>query len=178
MRDLVERVRAAFGLVFASRGYRLLAGGLFVAFLTLYLFLLPGAYTGGIIGWVSLRFLTPTLVFFSLLLAALVSLSLTFSVYGFRTAAAARGHGASLLSVVTSIMPGLLCCTPVVPTVLALLGASTPTIFGLSGRIQGIFATYEVHFLAAAALLLVYALHRNIGQLFRACPRELAGRTA
>ncbi len=166
---MLERFADAFRLVFATRGYRLLAIILFLAFLTLYLFLLPGAYTGGIVGWASLRFLTPTLIFFSFLLSVLVSLSLTFSVYGFRVAASAKGQGASLLSVITSILPGVLCCTPVVPTLLALAGASTPTIFGLSGRIQGIFATYEVHFLVAAALLLLYALHRSVGHLFRSC---------
>ena len=175
---MIERYASAMTLVYRGAGYRLLTLGLFLAFLTLYLFLLPGAYTGGIIGWVSLRFLTPTLIFFAVLLSLLVSLSLTFSVYGFRGAASAKGQGASLLSVATSILPGLLCCTPLVPTLLALAGASTPTIFGLSGRIQGIFATYEVHFLAAAALLLLYALHRSVGHLFRACPATAAERPA
>ncbi len=172
---MIERFRDAFRMVFAGAAYRWLAGTLFLGFLVLYLFLLPGAYTGGIIGWVSLRFLTPTLLFFAVLLSLLVSLSLTFSVYGFRVAASAKGQGASLLSVLASILPGLLCCTPVVPTLLAILGASTPTIFGLSGRIQGIFATYEVHFLVAAALLLVYALHRSVDHLFRSCRLRPSG---
>jgi len=165
----VSHVTDAMRLVFARRGYRLLFGLLFAGFLAFYAVALPAAYTGGRMGWISLRFLTPTLGLFALLLSALVALSLTFSAYGFRQAASLT-QGSGAVSIVLSLLPSLLCCTPVVPTALALLGASATTIFTVGGRIQGIFATYEFHFLSAAALLLLYAVHRGARQLQASCP--------
>ena len=49
--------------------------------------------------------------------------------------------------------------TPVVPTVFAFLGGSTPQIFGFGGRIQGFVATYEIVILMVALALMVFALH-------------------
>ena len=50
----------------------------------------------------------------------------------------------------SSLSPAGICCTPIVPSLLALAGASTPQIFGLTGRIQGFFATYELPILVFA----------------------------
>ncbi len=46
---------AALRLVFQDRSYRYLALGTFALALTLYVFTLPAAYTGGVIGLISLR---------------------------------------------------------------------------------------------------------------------------
>jgi len=170
-------------LVFRQRGYLALGLLLFLGLLTLYLFLLPGAYTGGRIGLISLRYLNGPLIFFAVALAAAASLTLTFNVYGFRAASIKRvqgggaGTGVGLASLLASVLPTMLCCTPLVPTALALLGASTPTIFGMTGKIQGFFATYELHFLTAALLLLGYALHRSVRHLTTSCglPRPQPG---
>jgi hypothetical protein len=50
-----------------------------------------------------------------------------------------------------------------------LILASAPTIFGLTGKIQGFFATYELHILTGALLLLGYALQRSASSLIRSC---------
>ena len=47
----------AMTLVLRVRHYRFLALGLFALALTLYVFTLPAAYTGGVIGLVSLHYL-------------------------------------------------------------------------------------------------------------------------
>jgi len=159
-------------LVFRQRGYRVLALGLFLGLFAFYLFVLPGAYTGGRIGLVSLRYLNGPLVFFAVTLAAAASLTLTFNVYGFRAVSASvkrAGTGVGLASLLASVLPTMLCCTPLIPTALALLGASTPTIFGVTGKVQGFFAAYELPILAGALALLLYALYRSAGQLTRAC---------
>jgi len=165
-------------LVFRQRGYRALGLLLFSGLFVLYLFLLPGAYTGGRIGLISLRYLNGPLISFAVALAAAASLTLTFNVYGFRAASkrvqgSGAGTGVGLASLLASVLPTMLCCTPLVPTALALLGASTPTIFGVTGKIQGFFAAYELPILAGALMLLLYALYRSVGQLSRACSVKL-----
>lgn len=165
-----SHVSAATGMVLRLSGYRLLALVLFAVGATAYAFTLPASYTGGVIGWVSLRQLTPELGFFAVALAALLSLVLTLNVYGLRASVRQRGKSLGLGAVVASILPAGLCCTTVVPSVLALLGASTPQIFGLSGRIQGIFALYAWAFLSASLLLLLFALHLVARNLQGSCP--------
>ncbi len=173
---VVERYRMVWATVFAGHRYRILALLLFVAFALFYLVTLPATFTGGRIGWVSLRFLTPTLAAFAVALAAAAALTFTLAVYGFRTAAATGARGTGLLGGVVAILPSMLCCTPVIPTLLALLGASTPTLFTLSGRIQGFFATWEIPILTFALLLLLGALHRTVLRLSGSCARRPAVR--
>ncbi len=169
MVDMMDRYRFVLGAVFSQRPYRLLALGLSVAFILFYLMALPATFTGGRIGWVRLQFLTPTFAVFALALGLLAGLTFTLAIYGFRAAAAARGQGTGVVGTVLAILPSMVCCTPLVPTLLALLGASTPTIFALTGRIQGFFATYEIPILTAALLMLAYALHRTVMRLGTGC---------
>ncbi len=174
MYEIADRYRIVFRSVFHERRYRRLALVLFVLLAAFYLSVLPATFTGGYVGWVSLRFLTPTLAFFALALAAAAALTFTLAVHGFRTAAGAGARGTGVLGGVLAILPSMLCCTPVIPTLLALLGATTPTLFTLSGRIQGFFATWEIPLLAAALLLLLGALHRTVLRLSGSCARRPA----
>ncbi len=155
----------AVGLVFHARPYRYLALGFFASALTLYVFTLPAVYTGGVIGLISLRYLNAELLFFAIALAALLSLALTLNIYAFRASQRRRGTGVTFGAALSSLLPAGVCCTPLVPTLLAILGASTPQIFGLTGRIQGVFATYEPLFLSFALILLLFSLRlvtRNV----------------
>ena len=163
-------LRGGVGLALRSGGYRFLALVLFLVALTVYAFTLPASYTGGVIGLVSLQQMTVELAFFSIAVSALLSLVLTLIVYAARASLGRRGGALSLGAVAASLLPATLCCTPVVPTVLALVGASTPQIFGLSGRIQGIFAIYQPLFLALALALLLFALNLAARNVMGFCP--------
>ena len=149
----------AIGLVFGLSAYRRLALVIFVPALTLYAFGLPVSYTGGTIGLVSLRLLTPALALLSLALAAALSLALTMTVFAYRATADRRSCGLTAGAMLSSLLPTSLCCTPVVPTLLALAGASTPRIFSLAGPVQGFFATYELPILVMALALMLSATH-------------------
>lgn len=151
-------VLSALGAVFRARGYRYLALGLFLPALAFYLVTLPATYTGGAVGWAALRYLNGELVFAALLLALLLSLVLALEVYSVRAALRRRGTGLSVGAVLASLAPSSVCCTSLVPSVLAALGASTPQVFRLAGRIQGTVARSEPLFLALSALLLLAAL--------------------
>ena len=160
----------AMRLVFGARPYRYLAAALFALALALYAFTLPAVYTGGVIGLISLRYLTPELLFFSVALAALLSLALTLNVYAFRASVRKAGRGLTLGALTSSLLPASVCCTPLVPTLLAVAGASTPQIFGLTGRVQGLFVTYEPLILTLALVLLVFSLRLAGRSILGACP--------
>ena len=157
-------------LVLHARPYRYLALGVFALALTLYVFTLPAAYTGGVVGLISLRYLDAQLFSFSIALAALLSLALTLNVYAFRASARQRSGGLTLGALLSSLAPASVCCTPLVPTLLAIFGATTPQIFGLTGRIQGLFATYEPLILAFALILLIFSVRLGARSVLGFCP--------
>lgn len=162
---------AAAELVMRVSAYRVLTVCLFVPLLAVYLFTLPAVYTGGVVGLISLRYLNGELVFFSVALAGFLSLTLSLNIYAFRASIRGRGRGtgASLGALVSSLLPSSVCCTSLVPSLLAVLGASTPQIFGLTGRIQGFFATYETAFLGGALLLVLISLRLAAKNTLRSC---------
>ena len=169
MRKSLMSLIGAVSLVLHQRPYRYLALGLFTLALTVYVFTLPGAYTGGVIGLISLRYLTAELLFFAIALSVLLSLALTLNIYAFRASLRQRGSGLTFGAVIASLLPAGICCTPLVPTLLAILGASTPQIFGLTGRIQGVFATYEPLFLSFALILLLLSLRLAARNVLGSC---------
>ena len=160
----------AVGLVLEAPPYRYLALAVFALAFTLYAFTLPTVYTGGVVGLISLSYLNAELLFFSIALAALLSLALTLNIYAFRVSIRRRSGSLGLAGVFSSFLPATICCTPVVPTLLAILGASTPQIFGLTGQIQGFFATYELLILAFALVLLIVSLRLATRSILGACP--------
>ena len=168
---------SAIRLVLQSQPYRYLTLGFFVFALTAYVFTLPAAYTGGVVGLISLRYLTAELLFFSLALAALLSLALTLNIYAFRASIRQRSGGLSLGAALSSVLPATICCTPLVPSLLAILGATTPQIFGISGRIQGFFAIYELEILGFALILLLVSLHLAARNILGSCALP-GGRTS
>ena len=170
MRNFSMNVSIAVGQVFRAPRYRLLAMGLFALVLAVNLFTLPATYTGGVVGLISLRYLTVELGIFAVTLAVLFSLVLTLDVYAFRAAIRQRDKGLGVGALLAGFLPAGVCCTPLVPTLLAIMGASTPQIFGLTGRVQGFVATYESLFLAFAVVLLLVALRLVTRQIAGSCP--------
>ena len=160
--------------VFEFPAYRRLALAIFIPALTLYGFTLPATFTGGVIGLVSLRYLNLELALLSLALAAALSLALTLNVYGYRRAGDRRICGVTAGAMVSSFLPASICCTPVVPTLLAFLGASTPQIFGFAGQVQGLFATYETPILMLALTLMAFAVHLAAKDISAGRPRPTA----
>ncbi len=169
-------VVSALGTVFHERSYGHLAFGVFLLGLAFYLITLPATYTGGVIGFAALRHLNGELVLLAFLLALLLSVVLTLNAYSVRTALRVRGAGLSIGAVVASLVPGSVCCTPLVPSMLAAIGASTPQIFGLTGRIQGTVVRYEALFPVLSILLLLVALRLAAQGICGSCrPLERSG---
>jgi len=154
--------RNTLGIVLNEKWYR-------VAFLLLsavvsvfYLFLLPSLPFGTLTPS-AISFIKPLQVAFAFVFGILLALVIVLNAYSFKIRAAGT-KGLTLGSILASLVNGL-CCTPLIPTLLALFGASTPVLFEYSPRIQAFFEfNYQYFYLISAFTLLasVHYLSKNI----------------
>ncbi len=158
VRTVGRQVSAATRTVFTIRRYRFGAVAMFLVSVLVYAVTLPATYTGGQVGVASLRFLTPALAGFAVVLAGLVSIIGTLIVYAIRVSATASTKSAAG-GVVGSLLPPLVCCSPVLPTLAAGIAAVTGLSPLFAGAIQGLIASYELHILTGATLGLMYSVH-------------------
>jgi len=170
---MINVVITALKFVYEKRSRILWTFFLFLLIFTLYLFLLPSSFTGAKIGFFSLKFLTPLMVFIAFTLALFLSITLTFIIYSFSQSARAAGAKEGLGAALLAILPGLLCCSPFIPTILVVLGASTPAIFGLTGPLQGFFVSYSLHFYIASLALVIWAFYLAAKNLVSVCKVKL-----
>ncbi len=155
--------RNALRLAFSKRNYIAIFAVLAIAISVLYMYLLPSLPDGVLIAPYAINFITPLQEGFALVFGVLFSLVIVLNIYAFRMHASAGKH-LTIGSVLASLVNGL-CCTPIIPTLIALSGASTPILFDYSPRIQAFFEfNYPYFYLLSAALLLVsvHYLSRNI----------------
>lgn len=112
------------------------------------------------LGWLALAV--------AVLMSVLLSLSITMSAFAIfnRTSCNMK---LGVASVVSSVIPLTLCCTTIIPSILALLGASTFTIIGIAGQIQGPLATYEAAFILASIGLLLLSVSLTSKQIIKHC---------
>jgi hypothetical protein len=164
--------RAAMGELFAGRAYAAMFVSLFVAFSTLYMFLLPSLPLGTPVPQ-AIGFLTPLQAAFALVFGFLIALVISLDALAFRMKASSA-RSLTVGSILASLVNGL-CCTPVVPTIIAMTGASTPALFGLSPRIQAFFEFNYPYFYALSVGLLLISVHYVSRSIFSCCG---AGRMA
>jgi hypothetical protein len=134
--------------------YRLLFLVLAASVAFLYSILLPFGFTQrlSLDNW---QYLDNELIGFSLAFGLLIAWIVTLQVYAVSRLTQGRDQTLTFGAIVGSLLPSMLCCTPVVPTVLAVFGLSTVSIYGLSGRIQSFFALHERSIMLASLVLLV-----------------------
>ncbi|TAM24175.1 MAG: hypothetical protein EPN62_07670 [Candidimonas sp.] len=154
----------ALKLAWQEKACRWAAGVSFAVLLPLYAATLPASLTGGRIGWVSLRLLTPELGVIAFALALLLALTVTLMVrivgQGQRTSKGAATGG--LLGGLVALITPLLCCSPILPLALGSLAVTFPALAGAaSGGVQGFVATHEIQLLLAALALTALALYLN-----------------
>lgn len=166
---MISTIIAALKLIYQRRTRFLWTLGLFLPIFVLYIFLLPSSVTGGKIGLFSLKFLTPLLVFFAFALSFFFAIILTFIAYSISLGVKAAGSRKGIGAMILAVFPGLLCCSPFIPSLLAVLGASTPLIFGISGPIQGFFAQYSLYFYIASLAIVIWAFYLSAKNLVAAC---------
>lgn len=127
---------------------------LVVAFL--YAILLPFNFTQRF-ELANLDYLDISLIVWSVLLGLAMSFVLVVQIYATRSIVEAKvaSGTASGLTLVVSLLPSFLCCTPIVPTFLAFVGVSGVDLYTATGSIQHFFAVHQTEFLAGSLLLLL-----------------------
>jgi len=127
-----------------------------------YLVALP-AERFGALSLVALQFLTPGDIVAAILLGVGVPSSIALNVAAQRM----RATQTTLTfgGIIAALLPSSLCCTTLIPTALATLGASAPAVMHTSGRYQSFFAQYAsafIGFAVAAVLFSVWLGARNL----------------
>jgi hypothetical protein len=160
MKNPVKNLPPALREVFAQQAAWVIAGVSFVLFLSVYLLTLPATFTGGMIGFQALGFLTPALIGWSLFLAFLLSLLIPMTVHLLRRGYKTRGAtGTAAGGIVISLLTPLLCCSPILPIVISFLAGWIPVLAGgASGFVQGFLATHEDLIYSITALILLGAI--------------------
>ena len=76
-------------------------------------------------------------------------------VQSMRQTIAFHSQASSMLAVVVSALPNLLCCTPILPSLLAFAGIPLTSLWRISGPIQGFFAIHATAIEGASLLFAV-----------------------
>jgi len=149
-------VRAALAEVLGTPGR--VAGFLVAAGVVAcaYSLLLPFASTQRL-AWSNWDYLTAPLVAWSVALGVAMGLVVSVQVRAVRRVVAARAAAGAVggLAFVASLLPSFLCCTPIVPSVLAFIGVSGVGLYTTTGTVQHFFAVHQTEFLASSLTLLV-----------------------
>ena len=153
-----EMVPRAVQMALGSRRAVVGTIALFLAALAFYAVLLPATSTGGTLGLVSLRFLTPGEFVLAAIMAALLALTVALGVYGLRQGARVRPAG-SVLGAIVATLPALLCCTAFLPLGIAAIASVLPAAGQVSAPIQGFIATHEGEIYGVAIALMLWSLY-------------------
>lgn len=120
-----------------------------------YTLLLPFNYTQRfeLANW---HYLDARLLIWAIVLGLFMGLVVSVQVYAMRKVVAthAASSTAGGVAFVVSLLPSFLCCTPVVPSVLAFIGVSGVGLYTTTGTLQHFFAVHQSEFLAASLALL------------------------
>ncbi|MGC8466083.1 MAG: hypothetical protein ACP5O0_09180 [Acidimicrobiales bacterium] len=120
-----------------------------------YTLLLPFDYTQrfGLSNW---EYLNAYLLIWSIALGSALALLLAIQLYAMRriTAARATTGAAGGLAFLASLLPSFLCCTPIIPSLLAFVGLSGLGLYSTTGALQHFFAAHQTGFLSASLALL------------------------
>lgn len=139
------------------------ATGIVVALL--YSLLLPFDFTQRF-SFVNWHYLDARLIAWSIVLGLGMATVIVLQVHAMRRIANARTRSGAVggLAFVGSVLPSLLCCTPVIPTVLAFVGFSTVSVYGTTGTLQHFFATNQTQFFVGSLLVMTltawWSIHR------------------
>ncbi|MGC8511936.1 MAG: hypothetical protein ACP5P1_02710 [Acidimicrobiales bacterium] len=151
-------LRGAFFEVLGSPGRLAGFAGMTVVVALLYTILLPFDYTQRfeLANW---DYLNVGLVVWAVVLGAGMALVASVQVYAMRRVVRARAAAGTAggLAFVASLLPSFLCCTPIIPSLLAFVGVSGVGLYDTTGALQHFFAVHQSEFLAASLAVLVFA---------------------
>lgn len=130
-----------------------------------YTLLLPFDYTQRF-EFANWDYLNASLLAWAIMISLAMGLVLSIQVYAMRRIVVARAANGAVggVAFVVSLLPSFLCCTPIVPSVLAFVGVSGVGLYTTTGTLQHFFAVHQTEFLATSLVLLAimcwWGLHR------------------
>lgn len=148
-----KRNLAVIAQVLSSPSNQILFVLLAVIIGTLYTIFLPFEFTQRF-SFANWNYLDPYLAAWSTVLGIGMSVVLVLEIYAMRRIRSRQAGTLSGLAFIGSVLPSFLCCTPIIPTLLAFIGLSTVNIYGTTGALQHFFAVNQTAFLSGSALLL------------------------
>ncbi len=121
-----------------------------------YTLLLPFDYTQRF-EFANWDYLDAYLLGWAIVLGLAMGLVVSVQVYATRQVVAARAASGAAggAAFVASLLPSFLCCTPIVPSLLAFAGVSGVGLYTTTGTLQHFFAVHQTEFLSASLALLV-----------------------
>ena len=121
-----------------------------------YSVLLPFDYTQRV-SFANWNYLNARLLAFTVAFGLTIGLVVTLQVHAVRQVIRQRSGAVTGIAAVVSFLPSFLCCTPVVPTILGVFGASAATTYRTTGTVQYFFATQQNLLLGISLSLVVLA---------------------
>lgn len=140
--------------VLSSRSNQVTLVLLTITFSIIYTILLPFEFTQRL-SFANWNYLDPYLGIWSVVIGAGMSLVILLQIHAMRRIGSNQTGALGGLAFIGSVLPSFLCCTPIIPTLLAFIGLSTVSIYGTTGTLQHFFATKQTEFLAGSAVLLL-----------------------
>jgi hypothetical protein len=152
--DRVSRISFAVVAVLVGTGYSVL---------------LPFEFTQRI-SWRNWHYLDARSVAFSVALGLATAWIVAVQVFATRRVIRVRGSGIAGAGTVLGLLPSLLCCTPIVPTLLSVVGLSGAGLAGTSSRTQAFLAAnQDAILIVSLALVLATAIWATRCLLRAAC---------
>lgn len=147
---------------FYIRKYMVLFIVFSVLLTSLYFILLPMLPFGAFF-LPAVKFITPLQIFFSFAMGILFSLQIV-TVLRSHSYGLAVNKGLGAASILTSIV-NIFCCTPIIPTIIGIMGGFSPFIFRLSPPIQHFFAVDYPLFYIISIFMLTYSIFKTASNL-------------
>jgi len=95
----------------------------------------------------------------SAVLGIMLSLSIVLNIFAFSRSNISHVNKASIGAVITSIAPLTLCCSTIIPSILAVAGVGASTVISTTGMIQGPLAEYEPELIGISFVLLALSVY-------------------
>lgn len=162
-----QRNMKVLSTVLSYRWNKMLMVLLTVAISFLYTILLPFEFTQRL-SFANWYYLTPYLFGWSILIGVGMALVIVLQVYAMRVIGSSKSGALGGFAFIGSILSSFLCCTPIIPTLLAFIGMSAVSVYGTTGALQHFFATNQTGLLSGSAGLLAISIWWAIRSIARA----------
>ena len=142
-----------------------------------YSVLLPFDYTQRF-SFANWDYLDTSLLTWAIVLGLAMALVVSVQVYAMRKVVAVRtatGTAGGGVAFVASLLPSFLCCTPIIPSVLAFVGVSGVGLYTTTGTLQHFFAVHQSELLSASLALLLLMAWWGLRKVARAACLSGAG---